>query len=192
MFTLGITTHRMKILVSKFDNDSRDQFMKTDKTVMGSEFNMHCLSENDIVLGFNYKSNELFGIGRIGLFENNQIIRENPISNVQGIYDGEYSKYSKYEIAIKNFCPYKMNIDKLVKILKIEPKTKNNFMKNSNTRSFTPIYYKSSNEDDNKRIIDTFTLIIETALENLELNNKILNDKISILEKELKIANAIQ
>ena len=85
MFTLGITTHRMKILVSKFDNDSRDQFMKTDKTVMGSEFNMHCLSENDIVLGFNYKSNELFGIGRIGLFENNQIIRENPISNVRNL-----------------------------------------------------------------------------------------------------------
>jgi hypothetical protein len=79
-----------------------------------------------------------------------------------------------------------MDFDKLIKTLKMNSKVHNNIVKNSNTGSFTKIYYSSLNEDENKRIIDTITLIVETAFENIEVNSKILNDKITTLQNDLK------
>ena len=176
----------MTILISKFDNGSQEQFMNTDMSMMGSQKKMHTLMENDIVLAYNYESNAIFGIARISVFEDNRIIRENPISNVHGLYEGKYNKYSKYEVAIKNFHLFQMDFDKLIKTLKMNSKVHNNIVKNSNTGSFTKIYYSSLNEDENKRIIDTITLIVETAFENIEVNSKILNDKITTLQNDLK------
>jgi len=92
---------------------------------------------------------------------------------------------------IKEFYSFIMNIEKLIKVLGINSKEHNNIVKNSNTRSFTPIYYGAKDKDGTKkpeysRVIDTFTFIIETTIENLEREAKILKDKIQLLEKEFK------
>jgi hypothetical protein len=183
----------MTIRICKFNKESKEQFMNSDKSLLGSETKPpSSLNEGDICLLYDFESKEYFGIVKIGLFEKNLTFRENPISEVQGVHGGRYSKYSKYEINIKEFYSFIMNIEKLIKVLGINSKEHNNIVKNSNTRSFTPIYYGSSKITDEikkieyKRVIDTFTFIIETTIENVENEAKILKDKIQVLEKEFK------
>jgi len=182
----------MTIRISKFNKESKEQFIKSNRSLLGSETKPpSSLNENDICLLYDFESKEYFGIVKIGLFENNLTFRENPISEIQGVYDGIYSKYSKYEMNIKEFYSFIMNIEKLIKVLGINSKEHNNIVKNSNTRSFTPIYYGAKDKDGTKkpeysRVIDTFTFIIETTIENLEREAKILKDKIQLLEKEFK------
>ena len=182
----------MTIRISKFNKESKEQFMKSDKSLLGSETKPpNSLNEYDICLLYDFESKEYFGIVTIGLFENNLPFRENPISEVQGVYDGRYSKYSKYEINIKKFYSFVINIEKLIKVLGINSKEHNNIVKNSNTRSFTPIYYGAKDKDGTKkpeynRVIDAFTFIIETTIENVETQSKILNDKITTLQNDLK------
>ena len=187
----------MTIRISKFNSATREQFMNSDKKILSSESKVNGISENDIILLFDYEKLEYFGIVKIGLYENNEIFRENPVYNLQGVYSGEYSKYSKYESLIKRFYPFKINIEKLIKVLKIDTKEYNNIIKNSNTRSYTSIYYGSSKVTDEvkkseyKRILDNFTFIIETTMQNIEEQTNILNEKIEKLEKELNVAKAL-
>ncbi len=178
----------MTVRKCKFDKVSREQFMKSDKSLLGHTCKPRSLNEDDICLLYDYESNEYFGIVKIGLFENNLTFRENPIPEVQGVYDGRYSKYSKYEISVKEFYPFKINIEKLIKVLKINSKEPNNIVKNSNTSSFGSLYYRPKDDDGTEynRVIDTFTFIIETMMENIETEAKILKDKIQVLEKEFK------
>jgi hypothetical protein len=181
----------MTVRISKFNNETKEQFMKSDKKILASESKITGIMADDIILLFNYEIKTYFGIGKVGMFENNVTFRENPIYNVQGVYDGAYSKYSKYEICIKEFYPFKIKCEKLIKLLNIDTKEYNNIIKNSNTRSFTPIYYGSSHITDEvkkseyKKVLEQFTFIIETTLENMEDLSKSLNNKISILESKI-------
>ena len=116
----------MTIRISKFNKESKEQFMKSNRSLLGSEIKPpNGLVEDDICILYDFESKEYFGIVKIGLFENNLTFRENPISEIQGVYDGKYSKYSKYEINIKNFYLFKMNIEKLIKVLGINSKEYN-------------------------------------------------------------------
>ena len=85
----------MTVRISKFNNETKEQFMKSDKKILASESKITGIMADDIILLFNYEIKTYFGIGKVGMFENNVTFRENPIYNVQGVYDGAYSKYSK-------------------------------------------------------------------------------------------------
>jgi len=181
------------IRISKFDTNSKDQFMKSDRTLLGTTKKSPNLKEGDIIALFDFEKKEYFGIAIIGAYGDKTTFRENPIYSVQGIYDGEYVKYSKYESPIKKFYNFTMKCDTLIKSLKINCIEINNIVKNSNTTGFAKIFYgaKDSTNIEHTRVLDSFRFIIENTIENIELSEKEMKKKIDELEKKLKECNVI-
>lgn len=161
------------MLISKFNAVSRDMFLHSDRTLLGSKVAVKSVRENTTILLFDYEAKEYFGIAIVGTFEDGSSCRENYIPNIDGTYTGEYAMYNKFEIPVCKFYKWKMSCERLVSVMGIDSKHINNIVKNGNT-SFAKPFYGSQKETDlaqikeNKRVLDIFHFIVETVLERVD------------------------
>jgi hypothetical protein len=89
------------ICISLFDTESQQQYFEHHPGILGHERETG-KEPGSIVLLYNFKTKEVFGIGILGAFPNGKVwIETNPID--QALYTGNYKKFGKYEIKAKIF-----------------------------------------------------------------------------------------
>ena len=92
---------QQQICISVFNTDTREKFW-THPESMGHRAKVHCVHAGDIVLLYDLDTKEVFGIGILRAIDNGKIYKGmHPYD--QDLYNGEYLKYSKYEIGVKVF-----------------------------------------------------------------------------------------
>ena len=156
----------MPIYITKFDNESREQFLASDRTLIGSSRISKIVKDGDIVLLFDYNNNEYFGIVIMGRHPNGSMFRENFLPNIQGIYNGKHAKYSRYEYSVAQFYDWNMTCQNIQKILQLNKTLPNNIVKNSNTTGFTKPYYGTKNQPDKEKqdVLHGFKIIVDSVM----------------------------
>ena len=126
-----------------FTTVTKNEFLASDRTLLGHKQRIHQLIPGDIVLFQNNDTRAFFGIGKFGDFGGGRVYAKHCFLDTPDIYSGDNMKYNIYDIKLEDVFIFteEFSFEDLRYLLDIDNNVKNNITK-TGILSFSRVFYK--------------------------------------------------
>jgi len=146
----------MTIIQSTFNKKTRNEFLSGSRTYFGSKDRMKKYGEGTYVLCQDIESREIFGVARLGRFEDGSSCREHHLLDTD-TYSGDHAKYNGFDICISKFIEWNRSFDDVSFLFNLQSRPWNNITV-AKPYNFTKLTYKA---DDEKQVLLRIEMVIE-------------------------------
>lgn len=149
------------ILVSLFNQTTAAEFLKSDRSHLGSVHKIHEFKKGDIVLLLDIQSKRLFGITLLDSYASGKVYQDHHLLDID-IYSGDKQQYNKYDVKIQNFREINIPFEDLAILCgkTINDKTYNNIWRGTQTN----FRYASYKGEDSKDVLLRLRLLIKSLM----------------------------
>ena len=128
-----------------FTNVTKDEFLASDRKLLGYKQRIIQLRPGAIILLQNRDTRAFFGVGKFGDFGRGQVFRKQCFLDTPDIYSGDNMKYNIYDIKLDSVVifPKEFPFEDLRYLLDIDNNVVNNITK-TDRLTFTRVFYKDN------------------------------------------------
>lgn len=151
----------MTILVSLFNTKTKQEFLVSSRSFLGSFHKIHKFKKDDIVLLLDIEAKCLFAITLLDCYENGDVFKDHHLLDID-IYSGDKSHYNKYEIKIQKVTEVNIPFKDLAILCgKCEhDKTRTNIWKGSQMNFCSAMYVGEDSED----VLNRLQILVNSLL----------------------------
>ena len=152
------------ILISNFDSESRDQFLKSDRMVLGHREMSHIAKENTIIVLNDKTTNSVFGLVTLknAPGSSKPCIRTHPLDHET--YSGQYSQYNKFQMYTKEVKIFNKPLthSTIKKLIHAPNVTGHGNIWTNNQMSYRSPFH--NHKDVDSTVIERYKLLINTLM----------------------------